>query len=108
MKLFYKDLYSSECTSSFGARAKFLNKIKLLSLSDVQKADLCKSLSKEEVLQAIRILKGGKAPGPDSFSPEFYKTFSQELVGPLTYMYLDTFNRGCLPPTLNTAYISVT
>ena len=90
MKLFYKDLYSSEWTSSSGARAKFLNKIKSPSLSDIQKADLCKPISKEEVLQAIHTLKGGKAPGPDGFGTEFYKTFRQELVGPLT---------ACLPGT---------
>uniref|UniRef100_A0A8P4KRJ8 Reverse transcriptase domain-containing protein n=1 Tax=Dicentrarchus labrax TaxID=13489 RepID=A0A8P4KRJ8_DICLA len=107
MKLFYKGLYSSECTSSSKTRAAFLNKIKLPSLSDVQKADLCKPISKEEVLQAIRTLKGGKAPGPDGFGPEFYKTFSQEIVGPLTDMYLDSFTRGCLPPTLGIANISV-
>ena len=107
MKLFYKDLYSSECKSSPRTRATFLNKIKLPSLSEEQKADLCKPISKEEVLQAIRTLKGGKAPGPDGFGPEFYKTFSQELVGPLTDMYLDSFNRSCLPPTLNSADISV-
>lgn len=82
IKLFYKQLYSSKYTSSSRARAKFLNEITLPSLSDVQKADLCKPISKEEVLQAIRTLKGGKAPGLDGFGPEFYKIFSQELVGP--------------------------
>ena len=57
------------------------------------------------------MLKGGKAPWPDGFGPEFYKTFSQEIVGPLTDMYLDnldwSFNRDCLPPTLGIANISV-
>lgn len=107
MKLYYKDLYSSGSTASSENMATFLNKIKLPSLSDVQKADLYKPVSKEEVLQAIHALKGGKAPGPDGFGPEFYKTFSQELVGPLTDMYLDSFNSGFLPPTLSTANISV-
>lgn len=107
MKTFYKDLYSSELPASSKTCEQCLNKIKLPSLSDVQKADLCKPISKEEVLQAIRTLKGGKAPGPDGFGPEFYKTFSQPLVGPLTDMCLDSFNRGSLPPTLRTANISV-
>lgn len=75
MRLFYKDLYSSECTSSDGARAEFLNKIRLPSLSDEQQAALCRPISKDEVLEAISTLKGGKAPGPDGFGPEFYKTF---------------------------------
>ena len=107
MKLFYKDLYSSECTSFSEIRATFLNKIKLPSVSNAQKADLCKPISKEEVLQAILTLKGGKAPGPEGFGLEFYKTFSQEIVGPLTDMYLDSFNRGCLPPTLGITNILV-
>ncbi|XDV28526.1 hypothetical protein PO909_031812 [Leuciscus waleckii] len=107
IKLYYKDLYSSGSTASSENMATFLNKIKLPSLSDVQKADLYKPVSKEVVLQAIHTLKGGKAPGPDGFGPEFYKTFSQELVGPLTDMYLDSFNSVFLPPTLSTANISV-
>ncbi|XDV45285.1 hypothetical protein PO909_013405 [Leuciscus waleckii] len=107
MKLYYKDLYSSGSTASSENMATFLNKIKLPSLSDVQKADLYKPVSKEEVLQAIHTLKGGKAPGPDGFGPEFYKTFSQELVGPLTELRPQRVNSGFLPPTLSTANISV-
>lgn len=64
-----------------------LNAIKLLSPSDAHKADLCMPVTKKEVLQTIHTLKGGKAPGPGGFGPEFYKTFSQELVCPLTDMY---------------------
>lgn len=62
------------------------NKLFSISLSDEQKAEICKPVNKEEVLKAICILKGGKAPGPDGFGPEFYKKFSKIIVDPLTDM----------------------
>ena len=107
MKSFYADLYSSDCTSSVEVRRKFLDKIKFPSLSDEQKAALCRPISKDEVSETISDLQGGKVAGPDGFGPHFYKTFCKVVVGPLTDMYLDCFDKGCLPPTLNLAHISV-
>uniref|UniRef100_A0A3P9KVD9 Endonuclease/exonuclease/phosphatase domain-containing protein n=1 Tax=Oryzias latipes TaxID=8090 RepID=A0A3P9KVD9_ORYLA len=98
MKLYYQDLYSSQCESSADNRADFLDKIKFPTLSDEQKKILNNSISKEEVSEAIFALKGGKAPGPDGFGPEFYKTFCKMLVGPLTDMFVDSFEKGFLPP----------
>ncbi len=107
MRLFYKDLYSSECTSSDEARAEFLSKIRLPSLSEQQKVALCRPVTKDEVVETISTLKGGKAPAPDGFGSVYYKKYSKILVGPLTDMYSASFNRGCLPPSLNLANISV-
>uniref|UniRef100_A0A3P9KDT4 Reverse transcriptase domain-containing protein n=1 Tax=Oryzias latipes TaxID=8090 RepID=A0A3P9KDT4_ORYLA len=107
MKLYYQDLYSSQCESSADNRADFLDKIKFPTLSDEQKKILNNSISKEEVSEAIFALKGGKAPGPDGFGPEFYKTFCKMLVGPLTDMFVDSFEKGFLPPTLSHAHVSV-
>uniref|UniRef100_A0A3P9IJZ9 Reverse transcriptase domain-containing protein n=1 Tax=Oryzias latipes TaxID=8090 RepID=A0A3P9IJZ9_ORYLA len=107
MKLYYQDLYSSQCESSADSRTEFLDKIKFPTLSDEQKKILNNSISKEEVSEAISALKGGKAPGPDGFGPEFYKTFSKMLVGPLTDMFVDSFEKGFLPPTLSHAHVSV-
>lgn len=107
MRSFYEELYSSDYISSAEARSKFLDRLDLPYLSDDQKEALNRPISKEEVLDVIKNLKGGKAPGPDGFGADFYKAFGGLLVDHLTNMYLDSFDKGCLPPTLNLAHISV-
>lgn len=100
MRLFYKDLYSSECAFSDEDRKDFLDKIKLPFLSDEQKPILCRQISKDEVSEAIQALKGGKPKAslesfsPKPYRPEFYKRFSKILAGPLADMYSDSFSRA--------------
>lgn len=107
MKSFYEELYSSDCVASLENRRKFLDKIHFPSLSEDQKDMLCRPITEEEVSDTIKTLQRGKAPGPDGFGPDFYKTFRKIIVGPLTDMYVDSLEKGCLPPTLNLAHISV-
>lgn len=59
------------------------------------------------MVNAIRNLQNGKAPGPDGFSSEFYKEFSGLLVDPLVRMFNDAFSNNELPQTLREANISV-
>ncbi len=95
MRQFYQKLYSSETNVLADSYNSFLNRIKLASLSGEQQADLNKPITREEVLEAIKSLKGGKAPGPDGFGPEFYKKMSKFILEPLTDMYIDSFKKGC-------------
>lgn len=46
-------------------------------------------IGKEELMEALRIACLGKAPGPDSFSIEFYKEFKVLRWGILLYNGLD-------------------
>lgn len=48
-------------------------------------ADLC---------EAIGNINSGKAPGPDGFPIEFYKTFKKQLVKPLLDMFEESFVKG--------------
>lgn len=107
MRLFYQNLYSSEYHSSATAREAFLDKLELPSLNDEQKRQINRPITEDEVLEAIKTLNGGKAPGPDGFGPEFYKTFSKIVVKPLTDMYLHSFENQTLPQSLNLANISL-
>lgn len=85
MKEFYQKLFLSK-NSVLAESYSFLNQIKLASLSEEQRADLNKPITKEKVLEAIKSLKGGKAPGPDGFGLEFYKKISKFILEPLTDM----------------------
>ncbi|GMI73906.1 hypothetical protein like AT1G43760 [Hibiscus trionum] len=44
-------------------------------LSQGQRDDLEKNFTAEEVWEAIATMKGDRAPGPDGFTMEFFKTF---------------------------------
>lgn len=60
-----------------------------------------------EVQEAIRSLQNNKSPGPDGFTTEYYKTFSDLLAPMLRDMYNEAFLVGRLPDTLSTATISL-
>ncbi len=60
-----------------------------------------------ELFEAIISMKGGKAPGPDGIPIELYKVFHHKLICPLLDMYQESLNNGALPPSLNTAVITL-
>ena len=107
MKQFYHKLYSTECNTSDDLRKAFLDQTNLPSLTEEQRELLNAPITREEVLEAIRSLQSGKAPGPDGYGPEYYKKMSRVVVGPLTDMFLDSFKNKRLPPSLNLANISL-
>lgn len=41
------------------------------------------------MIEAIKSLKGGRAPGSDGFDQEFYEKTSKFILEPLTEMYID-------------------
>ncbi len=107
MRQFYYKLYSTECNTSDELRKSFLDQVSLPSLTEEQREFLNRPVTGKEVLDAIRTLQSGKAPGPDGYGPEYYKKMSRVVVGPLTNMFLDSFGKRCLPSSLNLANISL-
>jgi len=106
-KDFYQELYSSECQNTSEQRKRFFDRIHLPTLTEDCRNDLCRPITAQEVAETIKSLQSGKAPGPDGFGPEFYKKMIKLVVGPLTNMFTESFERGTLPPTLNLAHISL-
>lgn len=106
-KDFYQKLYSSECQNTSELRDRFFDGIRLPTLSENYRNDLCRPITTQEVAETIKSLQSGKAPGPDGFGPEFYKKMMKIVVGPLTNLFTESFERGTLPPTLNLAHISM-
>ena len=60
-----------------------------------------------EVQEAIKSLQNCNSPGPDGFTAEYYKSFSNLLNPRLTGMYNEAFALGHLPDTLSEASISL-
>ncbi|CAI5643337.1 unnamed protein product [Oreochromis niloticus] len=61
----------------------------------------------DEIVHAIKAKHNSKAPGPDGFSVEFFKTFIDKLAPLLLSVYNESFEHGLLPPTLSQALITV-
>lgn len=57
--------------------------------------------------KAIDALGINKAPGPDGFPVEYFKSFSNLLLTPLTNMIKESLERGSLPHSLELATITL-
>uniref|UniRef100_A0A3Q2W4D7 Uncharacterized protein n=1 Tax=Haplochromis burtoni TaxID=8153 RepID=A0A3Q2W4D7_HAPBU len=58
-------------------------------------------MSEMEVLRALKCLQINKTPGPDGFSVDYYKAFSNKLLTPLTNMIKEALKNNKLPEPLS-------
>ena len=79
---FYRDLYSSNNSTSNDEIKEFLEKCDLPKLDHDAAAELDAEITLDEVKAAIVQFPNNKAPGPDGFGAEFYKAYSS-LLAPL-------------------------
>lgn len=70
---FYAELYRSEYKENEEISAKFYDCLPNIAQDNVVKLD--GSLTEQELLNALKDMKTGKAPGIDGLSVEFYKAF---------------------------------
>lgn len=68
----------------------FFDGIHFLSLSERHRNDLRGPITAKEVLETIKSLPSGKAPGSDGFGPPFYKKMAKLVVGPLTNLSIES------------------
>ena len=61
----------------------------------------------EEIATGLKSMQNNKAPGPDGFPVDFYKTFSHLLAPLLLDMFNDSLEQGSITQTLNPASISL-
>uniref|UniRef100_A0A674MA14 Reverse transcriptase domain-containing protein n=1 Tax=Takifugu rubripes TaxID=31033 RepID=A0A674MA14_TAKRU len=81
---------------------KFMSKI----FSNIPNA-LGAPITISEVKDAISSLQSNKSPGPDGFTTEFYKTYSEAIAPTLVRVFNDARAKGLLPPTMSEASITL-
>lgn len=86
---------------------KKLSKLSFPKIDIIDKDFLDAGISDEEVLCAINSLQNNKAPGPDEFPTEYFKTFSKKFLAPLTNMIKETLDKQVLPQSLEVATITL-
>lgn len=64
-------------------------------------------ITDQEVSKAISFLTNGKAPGPDGFTPEYYKMAADIVVPPLVKVYQGILEGGKYLPSGYQAYIKL-
>lgn len=102
-KHFYSSLYTSDGPQDNG----FVENLDLPTISDEDKAILEEPISMNEISQAIKLMRNRKAPGPDGYPIEFYKTFATKLVPLLCSVYAEALTQRKLPTSMTQATMSV-
>ncbi len=100
--LFYQDLYKDVGGKNEQEITDFLEQ---MDVPKVNQALVCGLITEAEVLDAIKKLTMGKAPGLDGFSPDFYKCYSYILANILAKFFNEILNNNSIPYSLKQAVI---
>ena len=86
---------------------RFLEKFNLPRLNQEETEIMSNPITSTEIEAMIKNLPKNKSPGPDSFTGEFYQTFSEELMPLLLKLFQKTVEEGTLPKSFYEATISL-
>ena len=104
---FYSNLYTSKNIELNKIENYLSDVTELPTLSEQQKVQLEKPLSKDEFSKIIKILKPNKSPGYDGIPNEFYQTFWDDIQTMFMSMINESWEEGSLPSTMNTSILSL-
>lgn len=102
---YYRDLFKKRGIDK-GKGEIFLNNIKK-KLNSVERKDLEKEITKEEIKNALISLKNGKAPGCDGISKEFYQCFWEIIGDDMVEVFKEILKKGVLPESMKMGIISL-
>ena len=106
-RIFYKRLYSTECSSNLDGQTQFLNDLNIPKLSEEESKILDEEITKQEIAHAMGSMQAGKAAGLDGIPIDLYKTFQSKLLTPLLAMFHESFRNGLLPASMRVALITL-
>lgn len=105
-RAFYQRLYKGQDPPLADPR-RYLAGCRLTPMSPTTAESLEVPVRPEEVITAISRLKVGKSPGPDGYTPLFYKCFYFELAPLLTKLFNSFLERGTVTTSMAEAAITV-
>lgn len=108
LRSYYASLYDDTPNPDDAAKGiAFLDGISLPRATQAQRAALNADVTEEEVSRTIGGLATGKAPGPDGFTAEFFKSLKEQVSPVMTQCFNEILQRGILRPESKNAYIKV-
>lgn len=90
---FYEYLYAPQKDGTTEAKA-FLSSVAIATITKDQMDTLNAPISTQDILEVIKCLSKGKAPGSDGFNSDYYKLFVTEMAEPLKHLYMEMINGG--------------
>lgn len=106
-KGYYEEFYKAQASIKLDNISIFLNKIVITIILEDDRVHLNSKFTIEEIGQAIDSMKSGKRAGPDGIPIDLYKKFKNKLLVPILDMFEEIFQSNFLPPSLNTALITL-
>uniref|UniRef100_A0A670Z4I1 Reverse transcriptase domain-containing protein n=1 Tax=Pseudonaja textilis TaxID=8673 RepID=A0A670Z4I1_PSETE len=103
---FYKHLYKKEDIDEEKVK-QYLQNANLPKIPKEIEEMLGSNITMMELSQALKKQNNGKAPGPDGFPVEFYKTFQESLCIPLLEVMNEVMLKKIIPKTWSEAYITL-
>ena len=95
-KMFYSELYTSQSPADKTNMMSFLDNLEFPPISSTQKSKMDRPLEIPEIADSVKLMQGGKAPGPGGYPIEFFKKFADKLIPLLLDMFNDSLNRGAI------------
>ncbi len=95
MKTFYENLYTPHTSKTKEEITNFLDTLHLPNVED--NLIFADKITEAEVLDAIQKLNTGKSPGPDGFTPDFYRKFALFVAHILSEVFNEIKSKGSLP-----------
>ncbi len=105
---YYSHLYSSEAHTlgTMEAQTECWTSVPVKVTQDIN-ASLTKDLTVRNILDAIKALPKGKAPGHDSVPMEFFHEYAEEVAPTLLQAFTAMLNSGTTPASINKGLITL-
>jgi hypothetical protein len=104
---FYSSLFSKKITNARDINMNFLSSLDLPTLSEEQKAFCDIEFTKDDLYETLTTMQGGKSPGNDGLTKEFYIHF-WDLVGDSVFeSFIEAKTAGTLSPSQRQALIKL-
>lgn len=104
---YYKNSFKQKSRFSSESAEEFTQNINIPQISVSQSEDLEKRIVEAELLEALKSMKNGTAPGLDGLTSSFYKVFWIKIKSPLVESLEEAFKKGQMSISQRRAVITL-